>query len=320
MQVNALAAAAGRVPSRCSPQPSPASPSTVSSTPPSHVEDTGAPDGSRTVVNSGNQSSSRLGFRGTEDLGNGLKAIFNLEAGVALDTGAADSRPVRPPRRGRPGRRFRFSLTLGREYTPDRRRSPRHRRLRPGLLRQQPVRLQRQPPDPPHEQLGQLQERVAGAASSLLAAYSAGETDRPVRREPDGRVAPNTRSAGLYAGRRATTRFERLVTGDDKELTVGAGSSSATSTSRPTTWRPIQTGANNKFEQMQPGRGLHHSARTSSSCNLQQQRAAKTAPRAMPGQWPTPTRCPSAPTCTRPTPRMRNNGQAAFGLNSARPT
>src|SRR5688572_4118329 len=54
-------------------------------------EDTGAANGSRTVVNSGNQSSSRLGFRGVEDLGNGLKATFNLEAGYAIDTGAGDS-------------------------------------------------------------------------------------------------------------------------------------------------------------------------------------------------------------------------------------
>ncbi|SFI13203.1 Outer membrane protein (porin) [Collimonas sp. OK307] len=31
---------------------------------------------------------SRLGFRGTEDLGGGLQAIFTLEAGLAVDTGA----------------------------------------------------------------------------------------------------------------------------------------------------------------------------------------------------------------------------------------
>jgi predicted porin len=56
------------------------------------VENTDTPgEGHRTVINSGNQSSSRIGFRGTEDLGNGLKALFNIEAGVALDTGAADS-------------------------------------------------------------------------------------------------------------------------------------------------------------------------------------------------------------------------------------
>ena len=47
------------------------------------IEDTDAPgEDRRTVINSGNQSSSRLGFRGTEDLGNGLKALFNIEAGV----------------------------------------------------------------------------------------------------------------------------------------------------------------------------------------------------------------------------------------------
>ena len=34
-------------------------------------------------------SSSRLGFRGTEDLGGGLKAVFLMESGVAVDTGTA---------------------------------------------------------------------------------------------------------------------------------------------------------------------------------------------------------------------------------------
>lgn len=36
-----------------------------------------------------NQSGSRLGFRGTEDLGNGLKASFQLESGIHMDTGAS---------------------------------------------------------------------------------------------------------------------------------------------------------------------------------------------------------------------------------------
>ncbi len=35
--------------------------------------------------------SSRIGFKGTEDLGDGLKAFFQLEAGVTPDTGAAGS-------------------------------------------------------------------------------------------------------------------------------------------------------------------------------------------------------------------------------------
>ncbi len=38
-----------------------------------------------TAVNSGGLSASRIGFRGTEDLGNGLKAVFNFEYGLALD-------------------------------------------------------------------------------------------------------------------------------------------------------------------------------------------------------------------------------------------
>ncbi|WP_295760997.1 porin [Undibacterium sp.] len=41
-------------------------------------------------LDSGNQSGSRLGFKGTEDLGNGLKANFVLEMGLKADTGASD--------------------------------------------------------------------------------------------------------------------------------------------------------------------------------------------------------------------------------------
>lgn len=46
---------------------------------------------SSTELRSGNQLSSRYGFRGGEDLGGGLNAIFNLEAGINMDTGAASS-------------------------------------------------------------------------------------------------------------------------------------------------------------------------------------------------------------------------------------
>ncbi|MCW5654411.1 porin [Hydrogenophaga sp.] len=43
---------------------------------------------STTRLYSGNLSTSRLGFRGTEDLGGGLKAIFTLEGALGVDTGA----------------------------------------------------------------------------------------------------------------------------------------------------------------------------------------------------------------------------------------
>ncbi|WP_028310093.1 porin [Derxia gummosa] len=42
---------------------------------------------SQTRIDSGALSASRLGFRGKEDLGDGLSAIFTLEAGVNLDDG-----------------------------------------------------------------------------------------------------------------------------------------------------------------------------------------------------------------------------------------
>jgi predicted porin len=38
-------------------------------------------------INSGGNATSRIGFRGTEDLGNGLKAVFTLEQGINIDDG-----------------------------------------------------------------------------------------------------------------------------------------------------------------------------------------------------------------------------------------
>lgn len=46
---------------------------------------------SRWALNSGGMNTSRWGFRGTEDLGGGLKALFNLEGELSLDTGAGGS-------------------------------------------------------------------------------------------------------------------------------------------------------------------------------------------------------------------------------------
>mgnify|MGYP001765758179 CR=1 FL=1 len=47
----------------------------------------GSADGadSRSRIDSGGMSGSRLGFKGVEDLGNGLKAVFQLEYGVEVD-------------------------------------------------------------------------------------------------------------------------------------------------------------------------------------------------------------------------------------------
>jgi predicted porin len=42
--------------------------------------------GSKNGIDSGSSAGDRLGFRGTEDLGNGLKALFTLESGFNTDT------------------------------------------------------------------------------------------------------------------------------------------------------------------------------------------------------------------------------------------
>lgn len=50
-----------------------------------------AAGGSRTSLTSGGMNTSRWGLRGSEDLGGGLKVVFNLEAEIGVDTGAAGS-------------------------------------------------------------------------------------------------------------------------------------------------------------------------------------------------------------------------------------
>lgn len=55
-----------------------------------YVTNTNAAKDHLTRVKSGNMNTSRWGFRGTEDLGNGLKAVFQLEGGIDLSTGKSD--------------------------------------------------------------------------------------------------------------------------------------------------------------------------------------------------------------------------------------
>jgi predicted porin len=70
---------------------------------------------SRTGLDSGLQSGSRIGFRGTEDLGNGLKASFVLEYGLAADTGVlgTTARQSLLALSGNFG-----TVAAGRQYTP----------------------------------------------------------------------------------------------------------------------------------------------------------------------------------------------------------
>ncbi|WP_288409100.1 porin [uncultured Herbaspirillum sp.] len=53
----------------------------------SKVATTGTDTGSKFAVNSGNIQGSRIGFKGVEDLGGGLSAVFQLETGFTNDNG-----------------------------------------------------------------------------------------------------------------------------------------------------------------------------------------------------------------------------------------
>lgn len=75
---------------------------------------------SRSALDSGNSAGNRLGFKGTEDLGNGLKASFVYETGIVGDTsgsnglwGGAGARQSYLALSGNFG-----TVALGRQYTP----------------------------------------------------------------------------------------------------------------------------------------------------------------------------------------------------------
>jgi predicted porin len=79
----------------------------------------GGADGSITKLSTGVQQGNRLGFKGTEDLGNGLKANFQLENGFDLDTGATRQSGRLFGRQAYVGLSGNFgAVNLGRQYDP----------------------------------------------------------------------------------------------------------------------------------------------------------------------------------------------------------
>ncbi len=83
------------------------------------VGESGGKDGRVTKITSGPAATSRLGFRGNEDLGGGLSAFFILEGGFKLDTGVMDSANTPFNRQALVGLRSSAgTLSLGRQNTP----------------------------------------------------------------------------------------------------------------------------------------------------------------------------------------------------------
>ncbi len=70
-------------------------------------------------LTSGVQSGTRLGFKGTENLGDGVKALFVLETGIFADTGGFTQNNTAFARQSFVGLQSDLgTLTLGRQYTP----------------------------------------------------------------------------------------------------------------------------------------------------------------------------------------------------------
>lgn len=83
------------------------------------VRESGGVAGPATKVTSGTTGGSRLGFKGSEDLGNGLKAVFLLESGFQGDTGAMGQGGLLFGRQAYVGLQGGFGTVLvGRQYTP----------------------------------------------------------------------------------------------------------------------------------------------------------------------------------------------------------
>ncbi|TWI63534.1 putative porin [Pseudoduganella lurida] len=85
------------------------------------VSERGGKLGNVTKLSSGVANASRIGFRGTEDLGGGLSAIFTLETGYKVDDGTLDNtNNTLFNRQAFVGLRSNTAgtLTVGRQYTP----------------------------------------------------------------------------------------------------------------------------------------------------------------------------------------------------------
>lgn len=84
------------------------------------VHESGGPNGaSASKLTSGVAAGSRLGFRGTEDLGGGLSAFYTLEMGLNADTGTLGQGGLAFGRQSLVGLQGRLgSLSMGRQYTP----------------------------------------------------------------------------------------------------------------------------------------------------------------------------------------------------------
>jgi predicted porin len=276
--------------------------------------DAGGPDGRHTNVQSGDQSGSRFGFRGAEDLGNGLKAIFNLEAGLAVDTGAQDAAGLFQ-RRAVVGLEGAFgTLTLGREYSPIATIAAATDEFGQGFYGSNLSAFGS----------GKVTRRLSNSVNyksaswggfDLLATYSAGEKTTGPSGDLKG-IGAEYKLGGLYLGAAYHT-FKRVSTGNDKEYGAGAAYTFADVGGLEIKANYLSAdpdGANNKFKQYNLGAGYPFGA-NKIYVNLQQNKlenGAKGNAWALAYSYSLSKRTNLYASYAS----LNNNGLATFGLNS----
>lgn len=274
-------------------------------------QDAGGAEKRTTTISSGNQSSSRLGFRGTEELGNGLKAMFNIEAGVALDTGATDSAMF--GRRAVVGLEGSFgSLTVGREYSPIASVAAATDVFGQGFFGSNLSAFTS----------NRLSRRLANSVNyksasmsgfKVLAAYAAGERTTSPSGDLKG-AALEYANGGFYAGAGYHV-LSRVAAGNDKEYALGAGYKFDAFEVKGNWLVADQDGANNKFTQYNVGAAMT-SGPHKYFVNVQQnkiQSGAKGNAWALAYTYSLSKRTNLYGTYAT----LRNNGKGVFGLNSS---
>lgn len=215
-------------------------------------EDVGAPGTRKTAVAAGTQGQSRFGFRGTEDLGGGLKALFNLESGFNADTGLSATPFF--GRRSIVGLQGPFGLlTVGREYTPIAQVAAATDPLEHGFYgtdlnafdetaRDRIIRRASNSVNYTTPNFGGLFGRFV---------YSFGEqTSAPKQNLIGGSL--EYQKDGIYIGA-GYHEIERAVTGADKKVILGAGYKFGAFQVRANYLAADPGGPNNKFEQVNFG-------------------------------------------------------------------
>ena len=206
---------------------------------------------SRTAIHAG-QASSRIGFRGTEDLGGGMKALFNVEAGFGIDTGIGDSALF--------GRRAVVGLdtnwgvvTIGREYTPIDSISSASHILGQGFYGTNLNAFTN----------GRMTRRISNSVNyksrpiaglKFSAAVGLGET--PTGPSQDLKtVSVEYQQGKLFAGLGYAT-FDRLASGSDREMIFGAAYTAGALEFKGNYMVGDQTGPNNRYTQANVGAAI----------------------------------------------------------------